>query len=652
MTVPVLLPKIFDHPFTYKLDSKLNKLKPGDFVEVQFGKKKEIGVIWDEKQETTKNIKLKSVQKKIKGISISPNLIKFINWFSAYNLAPKGLVLKMCFGDKNNIIKREKISQIDIFTKYKNFNLNDEQKNALKNLSSFEKGFKVSVLQGVTGSGKTVVYFERIKKIISKNKQVLILLPEIFLTNQFKKRFNDYFGYDPFIWHSKISLKKKRFIWQGVLTNKIKIVIGARSSLALPFSKLGLIVVDEEHDASYKQEEGIIYNARDMAILRASIENIPVNLITSIPSLETYNNIKNKKYNVIKLEKRFDNYPFPETEIINLNLEKLRNKNISSETIKIVKTFLDKNNQVLFFVNRRGYSPLLICKSCGFRHTCPNCSIYLTYHKLRNSLVCHHCGFHRKPEIKCKNNKSLCNFSMYGPGVEKVYDELREIFPNKNIKIVSSDYMSKKKEGEVILDDMERNKIDILIGTQMISKGFNFPKLNCIVVVDADFSGRGYDLRSAEKNIQLYNQLSGRAGRFSSNSKIIYQTITPTHKTLKDLIINNPEKFLIDELELRKNNNLPPFKKLIAIIISSHDKDFSYNWARKLKLKLSHFSNLEVLGPVEAPIFKINKKYRMRILIRSNKKGFSHTSLANFLNNFKTSSKIKLTVDVDPINFN
>ena len=651
MNVPVLLPKIFNHPFTYKIKNKFDKFKPGDLVEVPFGKKKEIGVVWDSQQEPQKNIKLKTIEKKISGISLNANLIKFINWFSAYNLAPRGLVLKMCFGDKSNLIKNEKLTLIKSKT-YKKFNLNNDQKKALSNLTLNEKGFSVSVLQGVTGSGKTIVYFKQIKKIISREKQVLILLPEIFLTNQFKKRFTEYFGYEPYIWHSKISLKKKRIIWQGVFKNKIKIVIGARSSLALPFKKLGLIVVDEEHDTSYKQEEGIIYNARDMAIARASIENIPINLVTSIPSLETFNNIKIKKYKVVKINKRYDNFPLPETEIINLNLEKLKDKNISKETIKIVKSFLNKNNQVLFFINRRGYSPLLICKNCGFRHTCPNCSIYLTYHKFKNLLICHHCGYNCKSDIKCKKNNTLCDFLMYGPGVERVFDELREIFPNKNIKIISSDYLTKKKESENIIKEIEDNKIDILIGTQMISKGFNFPKLNCIVVVDADFSGRGYDLRSAEKNVQLYNQLSGRAGRFSSNSKIIYQTTVPTNKTLKDLIINNPEKFLNDELELRRINDLPPFRKLIAIIISSNTKENSFEWARKVKIKLSEIGNFEILGPVEAPIYKINKKFRMRILLRSKKKGFLHTSLAYVLNNLKTTGKTKLTVDVDPINFN
>ena len=302
----------------------------------------------------------------------------------------------MCMGDKKNLIKDEKIIFSEQNLKKKNYILNDEQKKALKSLNKSNNKFKVSVLQGVTGSGKTIVYFERVKKFLDSGNQVLILLPEIFLTNQFRKRFEDFFGFKPFVWHSKITPKNKRLIWQGVLKRKINLVIGARSSLALPFKNLGLIIVDEEHDPSYKQEEGIIYNARDMAVARGSIENIPVDLITSVPSLETFKNIENKKYDIIKMNKRFENFPFPETKVINLNYKKIGKMNISEDTINEVKTFLNKGEQVLFFLNRRGYAPLLICKNCGFKHLCPNCSIYLTYHKRDQNLICHHCGNKKK----------------------------------------------------------------------------------------------------------------------------------------------------------------------------------------------------------------------------------------------------------------
>ena len=650
MKVAVLLPKIFNHPFTYS--TELKGLKTGDFIIVPFGKTQEIGVIWDKIQPTVKNIKLRNVEKKINNIYISKNLVKFINWFSMYNMVSKGMVLKMCLGDKKNILKIEEQNLEKKIIKENKYILNHEQKESLNKLRKFSKSFNVSVLQGVTGSGKTLVYFERIKDIIKKQQQVLILLPEIFLTNQFKSRCVEYFGFEPGIWHSKITPKNKRKIWQEVINNKIKLIIGARSSLLLPFKKLGLIIVDEEHDSSYKQDEGLIYNARDMAISRASFENIPIHLVTSIPSLETYNHIKNKKYNITKIEKRFSNFPLPDTKIVNLNFSKLKkNEFIADETLELVNSFLKKNEQILFFLNRRGYAPFMVCKICGFKHTCPDCSIYLTYHKLINKLICHHCGYKIAKERKCKIKENDCDFNMYGPGVEKIFDELKLKLPKKNIKIFSSDFLKKKKETENFLDQVEKNEINILIGTQMISKGFNFPKLNCIVVVDADFSGKGYDLRTTEKNIQLYNQLSGRAGRFSKKSLIVYQTMTPSNETLKDVLKNNPEKFLFNELILRKTNRLPPYYRLISLIISSNSDYDSLRGGQEIKKKLLSIKDMEVLGPVDSPIFKIKKKYRTRLLIRSQIDVLIQKKLAVVLENIQISKRIKLTVDVDPINF-
>ena len=527
MKAQVLLPKIFNFPFTYNSRFR-NKI--GNIVEVPFGSKKEIGVIWKNNYLEPENIKIKDVLDETE-YSIDKNLINFIEWFSSYNMVSIGLVLKMVIGGsdkfirfKDNFIKKKKIQK-------KTYRLNNEQIQALRFLETINNKFDVSVLQGTTGSGKTLVYFERIKKIIEKKNQALVLLPEIFLTNEFKSRFEDFFGFEPAIWHSKITPKQKRIIWKGVIKNKIKILVGARSALLLPFKKLGIIVVDEEHDTSYKQEEGVIYNARDMAISRANFEKIPIHLVSSVPSIETFKNIKNKKYRHIKIVKRHKNYPLPETKIVNINLNNNKNKFISNNTISLVIKFLENGDQILFFINRRGFAPYLVCKKCGYKQICPNCSLYLTFHKLKKKAVCHHCSHEREVKRKCKS-KLNCEFIMYGPGVEKIFEEVKDIFPSKKISILSSDYLRSKEKTKNLFNAINENKIDILVGTQMISKGFNFPKLNCIVVIDADFSGRGYDLRSTEKNIQLYHQLSGRAGRFSSDSLIIYQTLTPHNLTL------------------------------------------------------------------------------------------------------------------------
>ena len=646
MKAQVLLPKIFDFPFTYnsKIEGKI-----GNLVEVPFGSKKEIGVIWKNNYAEPKNIKIRDISKKTE-YSIDEKLINFIEWFSSYNMVPIGLVLKMVIGSSDKFIKIKDNSTKVKRTKIKNFNLNKEQISALKFLEKINNKFDVSVLQGTTGSGKTLVYFERIKKIIEINKQALVLLPEIFLTNDFKSRFEDFFGFEPAIWHSKITPKQKRLIWKGIINNEIKILVGARSALLLPFKKLGIIVVDEEHDTSYKQDEGVIYNARDMAISRANFEDIPIHLVTSVPSIETYNNIQNKKYRHTKIFRRFDNYPLPNAKIVNLNLNKIKNKFISTETVDLVKEYLDKGDQVLFFINRRGFAPYLICKKCGFKHVCTNCSMFLTYHRIKNKAICHHCSSEKKINKKCES-KGNCDFIMYGPGVEKIFDEITEIFPNKKVDIFSSDYLKKKEGIKILFKKITNKKIDILVGTQMISKGFNFPKLNCIVVIDADFSGRGYDLRATEKNIQLYHQLSGRAGRFSSKSLIIYQTISPLDSTLNELVKNKSEELLKSELLLRQRNELPPFKRLIAIIISSKDRSLSLQGAREIKIKLNQINNLEVLGPVDSPLLKIKKNFRSRLLIKFDNQIFMQKKITKVLNGLKISSKIKLTVDVDPVNF-
>ena len=650
MKVPVLIPRIFDYPHTY-LSGKFDKLKPGSIVLVPFGRKKEIGVIWDKQEKTNKIFKLKNVLEK-KSISLNENLIKFINWFSLYNLAPKGMVLKMCLGDESFFSKNSNFIDDTKIKKKNKFNLNPEQKRCLDDINGFGNKFNVTLLQGVTGSGKTIVYFEKIKQNLVQGKQSLVLLPEIFLTNQFEQRFEDYFGFKPSIWHSKITKKNKKIIWQNIVNNKIKLVVGARSSLFLPFKKLGLIVVDEEHDSSYKQDEGLRYNARDMAISRASIEDIPIILATSIPSLETYNNVKNKKYNSTKLKKRYKNFLLPSAEIVNLNLNK-KNKNIwlDIKTLNLARKYLDSKQQVLFFLNRRGYAPFLICKKCGLKLVCPNCSVFLTFHKQLNKAMCHHCGHKSSIKQKCQKTDFNCEFQMYGPGVEKIFAELRQIFPDKVIKILSSDFLNKKKETINLLKDIENNKVNILVGTQLISKGFNFPNLNCIVVVDADFSGMGFDLRSTEKNIQLYNQLSGRAGRFSKKSLIIYQTFNPSDKTLSDILENNPEKFLEEESCLRKEKKLPPFSRLIAFIVESNNEKESFLEAQKIKKNLLLLKDIEVMGPVTSPIFKIKNKYRIRLLLKSPSNVLVQKKISRILKNLNISKKIKLTVDVDPLNF-
>ena len=478
------------------------------------------------------------------------------------------------------------------------------------------------------------------------------MLPEIGLTNQFEKKFFEFFGFKAAIWHSGISKKNKEIIWSGFTNGKISVVIGARSSLFLPFKNLGLIIVDEEHDQSYKQDEGIIFNARDMAISRASFENIPINLITSVPSIETYENIKKKKkYTSSKLVRRYQNASLPNYEIINLNNVKMDKQSwLSKEIIQKVNFHLKKNDQVLFFLNRRGFSPSVLCKKCFNNFSCPNCSINLVYHKNKNNLLCHYCGFKSFLKREC-SKEGFCEFIFCGPGVERISEEVKKSFPSKKIEIFSSDTMNKKSSKEK-LEKIINNEIEILVGTQLISKGFHFPNLNCIVVVDIDLSLMGHDLRSAEKNLQLYHQLSGRAGRTGSPSTIYFQTYNFNTKLIDDITNKNPEIFLDKEIEIRKKNNLPPFQRFISLILTGNKENELEKEALKFKLFISNNINGKILGPVSAPIFKLKSKYRVRLLIRGAKTLQLQNSLASIIPKYKFASGIKLSVDVDPISFN
>ena len=652
MKVPILIPNIFNHPFTY--ESGNIDLKIGDFVLIPFGKSKLTGVVWDEfEKENKKKFVLKKIISKLNVSSLNKETINFLNWFSKYNLIPRGMALKLLLlgGEAIEYVNFKEFNKFKYKNKNKIFSLSEEQRLALKNLNNENDKFRVHVLQGTTGSGKTIVYFESLKKIIKKGFQGLIMLPEIGLTSQFQEKFEQFFGFTPAIWHSKVTKKNKKIIWNGVSTGKIKVIIGARSSLFLPYKNLGLIIVDEEHDQSYKQDEGVIYNARDMAISRAYFQNIPINLITAVPSIETFENIRSKKYKISKILNRFKDASLPNYEIIDLNKSKLLSKSwISIKAIEKVKKHLKKNDQVLFFLNRRGFAPFAFCKKCLKNYLCPNCSINLVYHKYDDNLLCHYCGYKGNLKRKCNDN-NICDFIFSGPGVERISEELKKIFPDQKHVIFSSDTMNKKSSSN-ILEKIVNNKISILVGTQLISKGFHFPSLNCIVVVDIDLTSQGHDLRGAEKNLQLYHQLSGRAGRSGKPATVYFQTYNLNKNMIVDITNKNPDIFLEKELEIRKKNNLPPFQRFISLILSSENENKLQKNSTEFKNYIISKLNSKVLGPVNAPIYKIRKKFRVRLLIRGKKSLSTQDSLSKAIKKFKFEKGIKLSVDVDPISFN
>ena len=651
MKYPILLPNIFNHAFTYESDFNL---KVGEFVLVPFGKTKITGVVWNEfEKNNSKKFKIKSILKRLDVSPLKKDTINFLNWFAEYNLIPKGMALKLVLLSSKAIEKKEKKLFEPFRDKIKrnSVTLSINQIKSLEKMNSSNKKFRVHVLQGTTGSGKTLVYFEALKSLIEKGFQSLILLPEIGLTSQFEQKFFEYFGFNPAIWHSGISKKKKEIIWSGISCGEIKVIIGARSSLFLPFKNLGIIIVDEEHDQSFKQDEGVTYNARDMAISRASFENIPINLITAVPSIETFENIKKGKYEISRLSERYRNAALPNYEIINLNNTKLEKQSwLSDKIIEKVNLHLKKKDQVLFFLNRRGFSPNALCNKCFLSFSCPNCTINLVYHKNKNNLICHYCGFKSELKRDCKKD-GQCEFVFSGPGVERISEEVKKKFPGKKIDIFSSDTMNKKDSKEKIRKIIN-NEIQILVGTQLISKGFHFPHLNCIVVVDIDLSSQGHDLRGAEKNLQLYHQLSGRAGRTGKPATVYFQTYESNSKMISEITNKNPDIFLERELEIRKKNKLPPYQRFISLILTGENEKKLEKEAFNLRNFIESKINGKILGPVNAPLFRLKKKFRIRFLIRGSKSMSMQSSLAKIIPKYKFPSGIKLSVDVDPINFN
>ena len=655
MNINVLLPIKFDHPFTYSSDPSI-KLEKGDYVLVPFRNKEIFGIVWEMGASSPKNIKIKKIISKINFPKLSENNINFIEKFSLYNLSSLGMTLKLFMYEKgllslNKIKNKNNYSQYKI-TKFKKNNLNNSQKKALNEICKNLKfsRYSTTLVHGVTGSGKTLVYFDIIKKALKENFQVLVLLPEIALTKQIAQRFKDYFGCEISLWHSSIGDKRKKIIWKGVSENKIKLVLGARSAIFLPFKNLKLIVIDEEHDSSYKQDEGVIYNARDMSILKGSIDKFPVLLISATPSLESYFNSKNKKYFYVSLQERYKNISLPKIEIIDLvKFPADKGKFISNNLILKLKKLINEKNQVLFFLNRRGHSTYVMCYQCKKRLVCPNCSIGLVFHQTSQDAMCHYCDYKTKLNQKCINDKN-CDYTFYGLGVEKIFEEVQAIFPDKKIQIFSSDTVN-NNVSETIIKDIETNKIPILVGTQLISKGFHFPKLNHIVVVNSDTNFLGSDIRASEKNFQLLQQLSGRAGREKNDSIVFLQTNDPNNKILHSLSSTNPEVFYKEELEFRKKAHLPPYSKLISIIVSGKNKFDVEKISNKLRASFSNHLKIKIYGPVTAPIFRIRDKYRMRLLIKYEVSLFPQQFLKNWLNLTLITKDLKLEVDVDPINF-
>ena len=507
-------------------------------------------------------------------------------------------------------------------------------------------------MDGVTGSGKTEVYFHAILNILKQKKQVLVLLPEIYLSTEWNFRFKQNFGVDPLIWHSNLSKKIRKETWFKVNRGDNNAIVGARSALFLPFSNLGLIIIDEEHDNSFKQEEGVLYNARDMALIRAKIEKIPIILSTATPSMETWSNSQNNKFSYVKLSERIGIAKMPEIRIVDMREANLDyNKWISHSLKDKISENLVNKNLSLLFLNRRGYAPLKLCNSCGHRLGCQNCESWLVEHKKDNILICHQCGITQKFKNKCKSCGEVETLISCGPGVERIEEEIMGYFPDVKIEILSSDTVKNPQAMSALLEKIQNSEIDIIIGTQMISKGHNFKNLTLVGIIDADMSLSGGDLRASEKAFQVLHQVSGRAGRENKKGIVLIQTYDPENQVIEALKKNNRDNFLTMEKDFRKIANLPPFGRLVSIIISSKDQYKLERFGNTLKDIAPNFDNVSILGPAPAPIFYLRGKFRYRFLIKTKKEINIQKVIKIWLKNTKIPSAIKLVIDIEPYSF-
>ena len=651
----ILVTKPFDQYFTYKFNIN-QKIRKGSLVLVSFGKKKEeIGLVYEILEALPKKIAkfhIKKIKYVFNNMVLDEKLMQFIDWIADYTLTSKGSVLKLFL--VNNRIIDYNFSDIQRHTnEKKKVILNVEQKRAFKIINnSLISKFHPIVLQGVTGSGKTEVYFEAISKILKQKKQALVMLPEISLTPQFEERFKIRFGFSPDIWHSKVSEKNKKNIWHCCYHGKSTIVVGARSSLFLPFKNLSLIVVDEEHDLSFKQEDKVRYHARDLAIVKAKIEKIPIILSSATPSLETHHNIQSKKFTHLFLSNQFSGLNLPDIELIDMKKEKLKNnKWISRILINALRSSLSKGEQSLLFLNRRGYSPFVICNTCGFRYQCNQCSSWLVMHKRKNRLLCHHCGSITLIEngcLKCQNTNSL---KLIGPGVERLAEEIELIFPNFSTKIMSSDNANTPNKIKKIIEDFENKKIDILVATQIMAKGYHFSNLSMVGVIDADLGLMGGDMRAMERTFNLLQQVSGRAGRSKSVGKVFMQTYYPDNPVIKSVKNRDRDSFVMKSLEERKQFKIPPFSFLTSIILSGSTKIKVEAYANKLVKRCILQKGIDILGPVEAPLFLLRGQYRYRLLLKGDKRNKLNSFTKKMIEKTPPESTIRLIIDVDPYSF-
>ena len=719
-TVAVMLPIPFDGPLDYAVPEDMH-LAPGDYVAVELGARKTVGVVWGDGEGQVDAKRLKPVQLKLDVPPMRTEMRRFLDRAAEYTMNPPGMMLRLAtrvpeLGDRaktrtllyrgdgepdrmtpararvletaeahgvglsaadlareagvsTGVIKgltdhgalvKQEVAADAPFPPLENLapgeHLSEGQaKGAATLQTSVATGaFSTTLLYGVTGSGKTEVYLEAVAECISRGRQALVLLPEVALTSGFLDRVQKRFGTRPAEWHHGVTGAERRRCWHGAANGSAQLVVGARSALFLPYQNLGLIVVDEEHEGSYKQEDVVLYNARDMAVLRAAQEGATAVLASATPSLETWANAEAGKYRRIDLPERFGAAVLPDIKLLSLREHNPgRNRWITEPLVQAAKARLTQGEQVLFFLNRRGYAPLTLCRNCGYQFGCPHCDAWMVTHRFRNELLCHQCGHTDRIPTACPECGHDDKISICGPGVERLAEEATELFPGKRIAVLSSDLMTSTQQLNEKITEIAEGGADIIIGTQMIAKGHNFPKLTLVGVIDADMGLQGGDLRAAEKTFQILHQVAGRAGRADRKGTAMVQTVSPDHGVLRAIVSGDAEAFWAQEAEIRNAAGAPPFGRMAGIIVSGTDDRAVWDVANALgrAARPLYQAGAEVFGPAPAPIARVRGRTRVRLLAKAPKGIILQPLLKAWRDSVKCPSSVRVIIDIDPQSF-
>lgn len=647
MIYQILLPLSVDRPFSY---ASSTPLESGQLVSVPFRGKEIVGVVWGNTPSDYQG-DVKTITQVLPW-SFPSMMLPFITWVAEYNIAPLGSVLKMALPTSSVQEKKNRTElKLPSFTDHQSLTpLSPEQHQAHQRISQSLGHFKPFLLDGVTGSGKTEVYFHVLDDVLRNHKQALILLPEIALTSQWLSRFESRFGAPPLLWHSQITESMRRKTWQAIIKGEGRVVVGARSALFLPFPDLGIIIVDEEHDPSYKQEEQILYQARDMAVKRAQLTQIPIVLASATPSLETYLNAQAGKYDHLHLHNRFGSALLPELTFIDMRAQP-KKEWISPPLREAIIQTVSRGEQGIIFLNRRGYAPLTLCHDCGHRLQCPDCHTWLVEHKSKNHLLCHSCHFQMDRPKTCPECHAQESLIACGPGVERIVEDIHKKFPSLRVEVLTSDHIHNVDQLKAIVDRVTNHEVDLLVGTQILAKGYHFPLMTLVGVIDADLGLSGSDLRAGERTYQLLHQVAGRAGRDQRKGHVLLQTYNPDHPIFHALQHHDRQSFLELEASEREMHNMPPFGRLIGIVISAIKPDVASRAAEMLAKTAPHLPGIRILGPAPAPMNKLRGRFRWRFLIKADKSLKIQPVIKQWLQSTKNLGNVRVSIDVDPYTF-